>query len=239
MSAKNHHTIPRMHLKHFAGREPAGQVWSYDALEGRQWSAIPDETCTQTHFYSAETNSGVMDTQIEDLLAGFESRAAPVYEDLLKERSRLDAQARHDFAEFLALMFTRTTAMRRMTAELQAHLAQIHCAAYAGHPKAFQGVIRRVSAQTGKQIDAERAEQLRQLMLNPKGRVMHVARKARSRSWARRTRSRPLLYAMKWSLIAPRHGYFITSDNPWCGAWIDGPTTRSMGITDFTTRRPK
>ena len=31
MSPKNQHTIPRLHLQHFAGREPMGQFWTYDA----------------------------------------------------------------------------------------------------------------------------------------------------------------------------------------------------------------
>ena len=114
MSAKSQHTIPRLHLQHFAGRQPAGQVWTYDAIAAKQWSAIPDETCVQTHFYSAERDDGTMDTRLEDFIAGVESRAAPVYEGLLKGTMPSDAQARFDFAQFLALMHTRTTAMRRL-----------------------------------------------------------------------------------------------------------------------------
>ena len=32
---KGQHTVPRLHLQHFAGSEPAGQVWTYDAVESR------------------------------------------------------------------------------------------------------------------------------------------------------------------------------------------------------------
>jgi Protein of unknown function (DUF4238) len=83
MKVKSQHIIPRLHLQHFAGRDPPGQVWTYDAETGRQWSAIPEETCVQTHFYSAGREDGTMDTRVEEFLAQVESRAAPVYGGLL------------------------------------------------------------------------------------------------------------------------------------------------------------
>jgi hypothetical protein len=58
------------------------------------------------------------------------SRAAPVYEGLLKGRLPQEPQARLDFAQFLTLMHTRTTAMRRMAGEIRGRGAQIHSYAY-------------------------------------------------------------------------------------------------------------
>jgi Protein of unknown function (DUF4238) len=98
MSPKSHHTIPRLHLQHFAGPEPFGQVWTYDAIAARQWSAIPEETGVQTHFYSAERDDGTMDTRLEKFLAQVEGRAAPLYEGLLKGCLPQGPQARLYFA---------------------------------------------------------------------------------------------------------------------------------------------
>jgi len=214
MSAKSQHTIPRLHLQHFAGRQPAGQVWTYDAIAAKQWSAIPDETCVQTHFYSAERDDGTMDTRLEDFIAGVESRAAPVYEGLLKGTMPSDAQARFDFAQFLALMHTRTTAMRRMAAEIRGRGAQIHSYAYATNPKAFEGLMRRVEADKGASIDPAIKEQIRQKMLNPSGFVMAVPKESTFMALGASDKLTPLLNKMKWSLVGALHGYFITSDNP-------------------------
>lgn len=214
MSAKGHHTIPRLHLQHFAGRQPPGQVWTYDAVAAKQWSAIPEETCVQTHFYSAERNDGTMDTRVEDFLAGVESRAAPVYEGLLKGIFPSKPQARFDFAQFLALMYTRTTAMRRMFAKMHGHGAQILSYAYATNPKAFGGLIRRVEAEKGEQIDPAIKEDVKQRMLNPSGFVMEVSKESTLTALGASDKLTPILNDMKWSLIKPRHGYFITSDNP-------------------------
>ncbi len=108
---KGHHTVSRLHLQHFAGSKPAGQIWTYDAVTGREWSAIPEETSVQTHFYSAERDDGSIDTRIEEFLSTVESNAAPVYEGLLRGQIPGESQERVDFAQFIALMYTRTTAI--------------------------------------------------------------------------------------------------------------------------------
>ncbi len=77
MAPKGQHFIPRLHLQHFAGDNPKGQVWTYDATSGQAWSAIPEETAVQTHFYSAERDDGSMDTRIEEFLSIVEGAAAP------------------------------------------------------------------------------------------------------------------------------------------------------------------
>ena len=76
---KRHHFIPRLHLQHFAGPEPKGQVWTYDAQTGQVRSAVPEQTAVETHFYSVERDDGVMDTRIEAKLSEIESKAAPIY----------------------------------------------------------------------------------------------------------------------------------------------------------------
>jgi len=132
MGPKSHHVIPRLHLANFVGDEPRGQVWTYDSLNLKSWSAIPDETATQTHFYSVPDQDGTMDTRIETMLSEFESRAAPHYRALLSGNVPVE-QAKMEFAEFLGLMFSRTTAMRRMHAEITGRGIQIQQYATALH----------------------------------------------------------------------------------------------------------
>jgi hypothetical protein len=98
---KGHHFYPRLCLQHFAGTEPGGEVWTYDAISGKVWSAIPEETAVETHFYSAEQPDGTMDTRVEDFLSDVESRAAPVYEGLLSGIVPGAAQALRTSRSFL------------------------------------------------------------------------------------------------------------------------------------------
>jgi hypothetical protein len=214
MIPKSQHTIPRLHLQHFAGPDPVGQVWTYDAVDARQWSTIPEETGVQTHFYSAERDDGTMDTRLEELLAQVESRAAPIYDDLLKGRFPQNPQARLYFAQFLALMHTRTTAMRRMAGEVRGRGAQIHSYAYASNPEAFEALTRRVEAEKGEKMDPVLKEKVRQAMLNPSGYTMEVSKESTFIALGASDKLTPILDKMKWCLVAAEHGYFITSDNP-------------------------
>jgi hypothetical protein len=101
---KRHHFIPILHLKHFIGTDPKGQVWTYDAEAGHVRSAAPENTAVEGHYYSAERPDGTMDTRLEEHLAKMESLAAPVYEALLRREIPKVSQGRADFATFLALM---------------------------------------------------------------------------------------------------------------------------------------
>ena len=98
---KGQHTVPRLHLQHFAGPKPAGQVWTYDAVAGKEWSTKPEETSVQTHFYSAERNNGSMDTRIEEFLSSVESNAIPVYDRLLKGDVPEECKNMLNFAQFV------------------------------------------------------------------------------------------------------------------------------------------
>jgi hypothetical protein len=211
---KGQHTIPRLHLQHFAGSQPPGQVWTYDAIAEKQWSAIPDETSVQTHFYSAERNDGTMDTRLEEFLSEVESRAAPIYEDLLTGRLPRDAQAHIDFAQFLALIYCRTTAMRRIAGEIHGQGAQILNYAYASNPKAFEDLTCRVEAETGKKFDPSRKEKIRQAMLRPQGYSMEVPKESTLLALAASDKLTVIFRGMKWSVAVVEKGYLITSDNP-------------------------
>jgi len=214
MIPKGQHFIPRLHLQHFAGPAPKGQVWTYDAIGAKAWSAIPDETAVQTHFYSTEREDGSMDTRIEEFLSTIESAAAPVYEGLLKGVIPKDSQARTDFAQFLALMHVRTPAMRRMAAEIHGRGVQIHNYAYASNPEAFESLTRRVEEEKGEPIDPKIKEEIRKCMLDPSGYELIISKERTLSALSASVKLTPILYKMKWLLVSAAHGFFITSDNP-------------------------
>ncbi len=212
MAAKRQHFIPILHLKHFV--DARGQVWTYDAEIGGARSATPDNTAVQTHFYSAAGDDGTMDTRIEDHLAKMESNAAPVYETLLQYKIPRATQARADFATFLALMYARTPAMRRMNAEVYGRELQIRSYAYASNDKAFQRLVKGYEKERGQSLDAETQTRLRKDMLDPSGYMLEIPQERTLKALSVADELAPILFKMKWSLAVAEHGYFITSDHP-------------------------
>jgi hypothetical protein len=130
-----------------------------------------------------------------------ESHAAPIYENLLKGRLPQDQRARMDFAQFLALIHTRTTAMRRMAGEIRGRGAQIHSYAYANDPEAFEALTRRVEAEKGEKMDPEAKEKVRQAMLNPSGYTMEVSKESTFMALSASDKLTPIFDKMKWSLV--------------------------------------
>ncbi len=214
MIPKKQHTIPRFYLKRFAGSNPDGMVWTYDAKEGKQWSATPENTCTQTHFYSVERDDDTMDTRLEEFLSKFESRAAPVYEKLLQRELPQAGQAREVFARFLALSYTRTTTMRHLAGEIVGKSAQVHNYITASDPETFNSRMRIYEAETDKKLTSERKKRAKQNMLNPEGFRVEVAKESTLTPLNATDKITQILYKMKWSFFEPAHAHLITSDNP-------------------------
>jgi hypothetical protein len=213
---KRQHFIPILHLKHFVGADPKGQVWTYDAESGEVRSATPENTAVQTHFYSVERDGGVMDTRVEDCLAEIESRAAPGYEALLRaEIPAKDAQARADFATFLAVMYVRTPAMRRISGEIAGRLIQIHAYASGSNEQAFETMLLRAEKNGARSLSPEKKERLRRDLLDPSRYVVQVAKQLTFPAiFGAADELAPILLNMKWSIIEALHGFFITTDNP-------------------------
>jgi hypothetical protein len=81
---------------------------------------------------------------------------------------------RADFAVFLALMYARTTAMRRMSAEMRGRGIQIMNYAYGSNPKAFAGLVRRLETEEGETYDDETKERFRQTLLDPSRFIIQI-----------------------------------------------------------------
>jgi hypothetical protein len=213
LPAKRQHFNPILHLGHFVG-PPDSHVWTYDKQTGEVRHATPENTAVQTHFYSVELDDGSMDTRIEDYLAEVESNAAPIYRALLSGNIPGETQARADFAQFLALMYVRTPAMRRMAGEIQGRSVQIRNYAYATNPKAFDSLLRRVEKNGGPVLNTEEKEQLRQKFLDPTDYIIQVSKERTLHVLRAADKLAPILFDMKWSIARPLGGFFITTDNP-------------------------
>jgi hypothetical protein len=208
------HFIPCLHLKHFIGPNPKGQVWTYDAQTGKVYSATPENTAVQTHFYSAEDPDGTMNTQLEKYLSEIEGKAAPVYEALLRKEIPKNSQARADFSVFLALMCVRTPAMRRIWAEGYGRHLQIMNYAYAKDEKAFHALTRKYEEEQGITLDNETKNLVRESMIDPTDYVFEIPKERTLKALSAADGLSPIFYEMKWSLAVPTHGFFISCDNP-------------------------
>src|SRR6202043_574728 len=103
----------------------------------------------------------------EDELSRVESRAAPVYRDILAGHLPEPNQQRADFAVFLAYLLLRTPAVRRDVGELIGRHLQIMQYAYGINDKAFEGLLRRHGSEDGEELDPEVKAKVREWMLDP------------------------------------------------------------------------
>ncbi len=211
---KRQHIIPCLHLRHFAGDDPPGQVWNYDSDSGRVWSAAPENTAVEGHFYSGEREDGSMDTRIEEHLASVEDSAMSAYSALLRAEIPAKDQPRVNFSHFLGLMYARTRSMRRITAEGYGKFMQIMLYANASHPDAFDSAIRRYERETGQAIDGEQREQVRQSMLDPSKYEFVVPKERTLNVLGLADQLAPIFFNMNWWVMTASERFFVTSDNP-------------------------
>ena len=209
---KGQHIIPRLHLQHFAGDE--GRVFTYDAVAGKVWAAVPVETAVETHFYSAQLADGSIDTRIEAHLGRIETAAAPVYMSLLSGNIPGQTQQRADFAHFLGLIYSRTAAMRRVAGELYGKMLQAQMHSTASHPEAFEAVVKSQETELGRQMTPKEREAAREGMLDPSKFEFVIPKGVTFRVLPLADKLAPMFFHMNWYLIEAAEWYFISSDNP-------------------------
>jgi hypothetical protein len=166
MSPKRQHIILVLHLKHFVGVKPKGQVWTINKDTGEARSATPENTAVVSHFYSVEKEDGTFDTTFEKGLAEIEGAAAPVYEKLIKGQAISDEE-KANFAAFVAVMHLRTPAKRRDVAELIGRHVQIMSYAQGVHDTAFEGLVKRYEEGEGRKLSEAEKERLREVLIDP------------------------------------------------------------------------
>ena len=214
MAGKRHHIIPQMHLRYFRGDSPAEHVWTYDNEGEAPRSAITEKTSVETHFYSLERDDGTMDTTIDDYITDVEDKAAPIYRNLLNGVIPDQNQEKADFSTFLAIMYFRTTAMRKLNAELYAMLLQTKIYATATHDEAFKARVQKYEEETGKAISEEDQSKLRAAMIDPSDYFLDIPKEQTIIAMKHADALMDVFFKMKWSVLEAKHHFFITSDNP-------------------------
>ena len=76
---KRHHQIPQFYLRRFTSPETA-EIWTYDKQTGDVRPSLVKNTAYEGHLYSLTLDDGERFTEIEELLARLEDKAAPLLE---------------------------------------------------------------------------------------------------------------------------------------------------------------
>lgn len=189
-------------------------MWTYDKDAGVSRSAIPEETAIFTHFYSVERDDGSYDTSVEEFLAYNESKAAPIYKNIITHQHPNTHDDRSTFSLFLALLYLRTLAKRNDAAKVISRAAQIHRYAYGSHENAFRGLIHKLEEERGEKISSEIQEEVRRRLIDPTWSEILVHKAATLTQLQSCDKIAHLFFNMHWIMVTPRNGFFITSDNP-------------------------
>ncbi|MDZ4733669.1 MAG: DUF4238 domain-containing protein [Nitrospirota bacterium] len=210
---KRHHQIPEFYLKRFAAPD-TGQVWNYDKQKGQAWPASVDSTAVESHLYSLTGEDGLHHTEIEDAISSIEGIGAPLLERIIAGDELL-GQERYNFASFVAIMFVRTNAFRRLYAELHGNMKMMNDYLVASNDEVFESQMERFQADCGEITDDQK-QKLRATMLDPSDRIFLVDREYTLKALEYHDQLAPLLASMQWAIMdAPKGGRrFITSDNP-------------------------
>jgi len=212
-SKKKHHYVPEMHLKRFVGDAPKGHVWTYsiDGSEARHSS--PKETGAEMYFYGVEQDDGTMTTEYEDFLCGIESAAEPAYQELLAGKP-LSREMRSRFSDYLAASYVRSPSMRRMWAYSAAgHMAR-NAKEMTSNEVAFQQRLRVMETQQGRTFSCDEVDTLRKHLRTGNFETVTIHRQDTLDVLHLVEDLAKILFSMKWSLVSPESGYFVTCDTP-------------------------
>jgi hypothetical protein len=207
---KAQHILPRLSLEHF--KDSRGQTWTYDKARQKRWSAKPVETGTMRHFYSFEKEDGTWDTSIEKLLSEVEDQAAAAYR-AMAEGNLPVGEDRDMFAAFLAFMFARTPAMRRLHVNRRARRYEENMQAIATDENKLNAFCRHLANDptyegptTKEEVRASLSQAQEFDLVLPKSMALEPLLHSKPAADA--------FLEMTWVLVQPKSHYFITTDSP-------------------------
>lgn len=210
---KRQHYVPELHLKHFAGTDPQGMVWTYDNQTDTARPSIPKETGAQTNYYSAPgREEGEYDDSIEEWLSGVESDAVAPYEALLAGQIPQD-QARADFAVYLSSQHARSPALRRMFAEVIAAHSHAHTKLITATPERFEEHLRRFEVEAGP-IAPHIRERVYDFATDKSRYDLVVSREATLRAFLVSDDLLKIFFKMGWQVLASNEHHLISCDSP-------------------------
>lgn len=208
---KKQHYVPRLHLKHFAGNQPKGMVWTYDMRAGVARPLKPMETGAQNNFYSVQRQDGSYYDELDRWLQGVEANAIPGYERLLRGEIP-QGQERADFATFVASLHVRSPTMIKAAAEGYGHFVQTLVNAHWATRSLFEKNIDEYEREHGR-IKISRDE-LWEFHNDPSRYTIQVDQKRGLPVMGASDKIQEILFDRKWYLVHAVQGFFITSDSP-------------------------
>jgi hypothetical protein len=143
-----------------------------------------------------------------------ETAAAPVYSELLENRYPYTIAGRENFSAFVSLTMLRSTAARKDAGDMMGKLMQTMMYANAVDENSFDAVIEDIEKKEGRVIDQVGRDRIRQTMTDMSNFELHIRKEATLTSLAPLEQLTAIISKMKWCLVRPRHGFFITCDNP-------------------------
>jgi hypothetical protein len=209
---KGQHFVPELHLKHFVGSNPSGMVWTYDKQTGSARPAIPKETATQTNFYSLKDKDDQYFDAIEHWLSEVESKAAPIYEQLINGKIPI-GQERAYFSVFLATSYARTPSMIRIYAEMKGKASVSKTMLVASDPEAFEKSVQQYEVATSP-IDGDTRKGLREFILDKNRYTISVGRNIGLGAIGLSDTLAPIFFNMKWRVVDTGTNLLISGDNP-------------------------
>lgn len=211
MSGPGQHVIPRYHLSKFSDQN--GCVWIYNA-GSKPRSSVPERIGVENNFYSFPKEDGTLDNRVDELITHVEGRGHPIYDKLLTSGAALSPQDKLDFGYYVALMYVRTTAVRRQVGETLGKLVQTHMHAFVALPQAFESLVKDVEDERGETMPPHVREAVKKHFTDFSDRTMNVAKHATLPIMGSIVPITQHLRQMNWAILESRHGFFITSDNP-------------------------
>ncbi len=136
MRAKAQHYVPRFYLKNFSKKKGSKYITQcYSKQDGKVFSVNITKICQENGFYDVKTDDYLF--SIEENLAEFESKVAPVYKKLVdsKKLSVLDNEGKIAIATFVILQMLRTPEQRISFRHMEQQLAD----RFPGFEKNFVG----------------------------------------------------------------------------------------------------
>jgi hypothetical protein len=204
------HKTPALSLKHFAG--PDGYVWTYDKVRQRCWPARPERTSVEAHYYSVEREDGTMDVALENSFSRIEGESSPIYQNIVNGVIPHGSDC-EIFGHFLGLMYVRSPAVRRISAEVYKSFLETNNAFTAQNPEAFASFIKRLEAQG---IDISDKEFIRSSISDMSHSDLMIPKTSVLRIVAQYDKVANIFLQMNWMLARAKHHFFVTSDSPIC-----------------------
>jgi hypothetical protein len=220
MTAKRQHYVPRGYLAAFTDpATPAGQepyIWVYERETAEPYARSPRKLAVRTHYYSFATESGELDTTVEEFLSKIESTGIRLIQRLIAGEApdSFTEEDRGALAYFIALMSVRIPGFRDSVEKFAADVMRKVALVSALHPEHFERTMREAYAAKGEK-PPENIEVVRQFVLSGEYELITSPLWSLQALIELAPTGAQYIYRYQWRILRASTGVrFITSDNP-------------------------